>query len=123
MKKIEIDYKFLIYKMKSMIRTASFRTKCICNSNVKDKTVFQTLPNVNVTINDIEHMKYATISMKHDEKIDYYYTNGINYENVCKYYDYVVKLNDLVKPQNKNEFWNDIRIRLAFMYSFVFNEI
>lgn len=102
-----------------MIKTNSFRTECICNAS--QKTVFQTLPHVKVTISDIKHLKYSTKSMKLDDKINYFYSNGVDYTNVCKYYDYILMLNKLVKQdENKKNLFFDIKNNLAFMYSFVF---
>lgn len=63
-------------------------------------TVFQTNPpRNNVSIFDIQDAMEASIKMKPCEKKDYFYAQGIDYNNVFKYYTIVIMLMKLYQKK------------------------
>lgn len=89
--------------------------------------IFQASRDIRVSIHDIEDLKEATSSMKLDDKLDYFESNGVNYKNVVKYYDYVMKLNKLLesseRPSNQNvaKVIKKLWLSIVFAVSYVFS--
>jgi hypothetical protein len=54
-------------------------------------TIFQVNPPITrVTYNDINDAIDASYKLSESNKLQYFYTIGIDYDNVKKYYDYVL---------------------------------
>lgn len=57
-------------------------------------TVFQAVPHRNhITLKEIDEHLEISINLPHEDKYDYFLSNGINYRNVTLYYDAVQRLN------------------------------
>ena len=63
------------------------------NINVSHHCVFQMAhPRTKVTFQCIEECKAASVTLRTQDKIDYFEANGINYTNVMRYHDFVQEL-------------------------------
>jgi hypothetical protein len=64
-------------------------------SKAQNRHVFQSNPPiVPVTYHDISDALIASENLTHNQKKEYFYCQGIDYDNVCRYYDYVKSFED-----------------------------
>lgn len=88
------------------VRSAVHRRQHACvvaRAHACDKTpVFQADRRFEpVTMLDIEDLLEASINMRPLEKRDYFYSNGVDYENVVRYYGKVQRLNAAYNNDNE----------------------
>jgi hypothetical protein len=70
-------------------------------NKAQNRYVFQSNPPiVPVTYHDISDALIASENLTHNQKKEYFYCQGIDYDNVCRYYDYVKSFEDRVNNDN-----------------------
>jgi hypothetical protein len=78
------------------------------NSNNETYQVFQTNPplkHVQITIQDVEDAMSATRGFRHNDKQDYFYSNGIDVLRAYEYLEAVKHLEDCLKLKyNKDDY-------------------
>jgi hypothetical protein len=89
-------------------------------------SVFQTSHYMRVSIHDIEDLKTASTGMNMDDKINYFESNGVNYTNVIKYYDYVMDLNKRIQTKEETnpapipifkKIWTSVMFAVSCVFS------
>lgn len=68
-----------------------------------------------VTMLDIEDLLDASINMRPLEKRDYFYSNGVDYENVVRYHGKVRRLN-AVYEHNDNDRFGVFKVLLGWLF-------
>lgn len=75
--------------------------KHVTNRLQQQPHVFQITPPIcKVTLQCISDHLDVTRFMKYKDKVDYFYSNGVDYDNVNKYYYTILKLNNMVLDDN-----------------------
>lgn len=71
--------------------------KVICRMSYNNVKIFQVDPQfVDVSLNDVEDcLSSCTINQTHEQKKELFYSNGIDYDKVFKYYKFVKDLNKI----------------------------
>lgn len=75
------------------------------NKNINNVQIFQINPPITqVTLNSIEDcLNSCSKSDTFQQRVEIFYSNGIDYDKVSKYYDYVKCLNMTMKVESENE--------------------
>ena len=81
------------------------RSKIIMRStHIENKTIFQA--NIYISppsIKYISELRECTSSLSHNNRREFFYANGIDYDNMIKYYDYIENLeNTIQRDYSKN---------------------
>lgn len=88
-------------------------TKCRADK----RSIFQVhSPICHVSMNDVRALLDATHGMRVQDKKDYFYAHGVDYERVNEYYDTIVRLNRSWQPDVFAEMHD--RVRIAY-YAFL----
>ena len=72
-----------------MLRFRNSNTRVNCC-----KSVFQNNKYVNLSMKYINEIKECTVNLQESDRRDFFYAQGIHYDNVNKYYQYIKKLED-----------------------------
>lgn len=72
------------------------RTAISCNV-ISKPTIFQVDPPLcPISISDVQDLLEVSHGMSENNKRDYFYANGVDYNKVIEYYDIVLKLNNSI---------------------------
>lgn len=81
----------------------------------------------NITLRDIDELRITSCHMSLKNKKELFYANGVDYEKVFKYYDYVKKLNDLyyqpilennnIQQYQNSNLWHLILIYISILFN------
>ena len=73
------------------------------NNHIDNVKIFHVNPQfIDVSLNDIEDcLSSCTINQTHQQKQELFYSNGIDYDKVFKYYKFVKELNNIYYNSDK----------------------
>jgi hypothetical protein len=78
------------------------------NNHIDNVKIFHVNPQfIDVSLNDIEDcLSSCTINQTHQQKQELFYSNGIDYDKVFKYYKFVKDLNNVYYNSSDNKIVN-----------------
>jgi len=78
----------------------------------------------NISLRDIDELRITSCHMSLKNKRELFYANGVDYDNVFKYYDYVKKLNNMYYEEDKtiqqyqvSNLWHLILIYISILFN------
>lgn len=96
-----LSYKFINKNIPVRNKVISYVSK---NNNIDNVKIFHVNPQfIDVSLNDIEDcLSSCTINQSHQQKQELFYSNGIDYDKVLKYYTFVKDLNNIYYNSDKS---------------------
>lgn len=114
----------------SLIMYLKYRTGLRVSASLQ---VFQVKTTIKISLHDVEDALTASRKLRYDDKKNYFYSNGIDYDNVEKYYDFVMRQNEKIKKtiacvtvnklQQYIEMINKIIIFIVIHYVIIFTNM
>jgi hypothetical protein len=95
------------------------RARVVCRAH--DRQVFQVRPKTNVTLRGLRDCVETSQTLRPVDQRAYFLSEGIDYDNYMKYYDFVVKMNTVLSPPRSvlEQASDTARIFLAVMHIFM----